>query len=70
MVLLKIARNLDQAQKQEFRPNYSRSKQATMEEIGFLAIFTSLVHIGMIFWEDVRGLKEGLLANLTDEHEF
>ncbi|KAL9987848.1 hypothetical protein ACROYT_G002220 [Oculina patagonica] len=61
-VLLQIARNLDQAQQQELRFYYSRSGLIPMEDTGFLNTLNSLEHVGMISWEDVRSLKEGLLA--------
>lgn len=35
------------------------------EEIGFSAVFTSLEHVGMISWEDVRKLKESLLTKIN-----
>lgn len=61
-VLLQIARNLDQAQQQELRFYYSRSGLVPIANIGFLDTLTSLEYVGMISWEDVRRLKEGLLA--------
>ena len=59
-VLLKIARNLNRDQQQELRFYYSRSGLISVEDTGILTTLTSLEHAGMISWEDVGRLTEGL----------
>lgn len=61
-VLLQIARDLTRDQQQQLRFYYSTSGLVPMEDAGFLDTLTSLRYAGMISWEDVRRLKEGLLA--------
>ena len=59
-VLLQIARNLDRDQQQELRFYYSRSGLSPVEDTGILTLLTSLEYAGMISWEDVGRLTEGL----------
>lgn len=59
-ILLQIARKLDREQQQELRFYYSRSGLISVEDTGILTTLTSLEHAGMISWEDVGRLTEGL----------
>lgn len=59
-ILLQVARNLDQDQQQELRFYYSRSGLIPVEDTGILKTLTSLENAGMISWEDVARLTEGL----------
>ena len=59
-VLLKIARNLNRDQQQELRFYYSRSGLISVEDTEILTTLTFLEYAGMISWEDVGRLTEGL----------
>lgn len=59
-ILLQIARNLDRDQQQELRFYFSRSGLTPVEDTGILNLLTSLEYAGMITWEDVGRLTEGL----------
>lgn len=76
-ILLQIARKLEQDQQQELRFYYSRSGLTPVEDTGILNLLTSLEYAGMITWEDVGRLTEGLrqiqrldLAQLLTEFEM
>ena len=76
-ILLQIVHNLDRDQQQELRFYYSRSGLTPVEDTGILNLLTSLEYAGMITWEDVGRLSEGLrqiqrpdLAKLLTEFEM
>ena len=59
-ILLQIAQNLDRDQQQELSFYYSRSGLISVEDTRILTTLTSLEDAGMISWEDVGRLTEGL----------
>lgn len=76
-ILLQIVHNLDRNQQQELSFYYSRSGLISVEDTGILTTLTSLEYAGMISWEDVGRLTEGLrqihrldLAKLLTEFEM
>ena len=59
-ILLQIVHNLDRDQQQELSFYYSRSGLISVQDTGILTTLTSLENAGMISWEDVGRLTEGL----------
>ena len=58
--LLQIARNLDRDEQQELRFYYARAGLIPEEDTEILTTLTSLESAGIISWEDVGRLTEGL----------